>query len=162
LKPDFQGYITTLLKLFDNCQRLPSEYECRLVINPDNSARLLFSQRMQFGAVQGECLKTIDLLTCACEVEDEEKVKQHIKYRHRLAQIEFEEIQHKLSQVCEMIQDKNESLVRQLCKQINAQTKLAEGFDAAAVEASKKAPAALSKYSKQSETQRSSTSRKQD
>ena len=162
MKPDFQGYITTLLKLFDNCQRLPSEYECRLVINPDNSARLLFSQRMLFGAVQGECLKTIDLLTCACEVEDEEKVKQHIKYRHRLAQIEFEEIQHKLSQVCEMIQDKNESLVRQLCKQINAQTKLAEGFDAAAVEASKKAPAALSKYSKQSETQRSSTSRKQD
>lgn len=52
------------------------------------------------------------------EVEQEDIVKLHIKYRHKMAKLEYQNMVNKLAQVCKVIEEKNPSLIKELCKQI--------------------------------------------
>ncbi len=57
----------------------------------DNSAVLLFNQLLGY--------KSLNLLNCAFTFEDDERVKQHIKYRHKLAKVEYQEMETRLLKV---------------------------------------------------------------
>lgn len=56
--------------------------------------------------------KTLQLLACRFNEGDEEKIKHHIKYRHKIAKVQLESMQLKLTQICAVIKDKNPSLVK--------------------------------------------------
>lgn len=58
------------------------------------------------------------MLQCDFNLETDERIKMHIKYRNKLAKIEFDEMQARLKNVCAMIQEKNPSLVKHICKAI--------------------------------------------
>lgn len=85
-------------------------------------------------------------------------MKQHIKYRFRIAKVEFEEMQQRLFQVCKVIQDKNPSLVKMLCKQIKVHHPWGDPLDTAAIEASKKKGEPSTKSKKSQKSQKSSKS----
>ena len=56
--------------------------------------------------------KTLQLLSCRFNEGDEDKVKHHIKYRHKVSKVHLESMQLKLAQICSVIKDKNPSLVK--------------------------------------------------
>ena len=60
--------------------------------------------------------KTLELLKCDFKAANETTVKHQIKYRNRVAKMELEQMQMRLKQVCEVIEDLNPSLVQQVCK----------------------------------------------
>ena len=62
----------------------PKSYRIRLQILKDNTALLQFTQVLDY--------KQMTIFTCALEVEEEERIKMHIKFRHRLAKVEYEEM----------------------------------------------------------------------
>lgn len=66
------------------------------------------------------------MLECDFELEQDERIKLHIKYRYKMAQIQFLEMQSRFNQVCDIILDKNPSLIREICKQIDAHHPQAE------------------------------------
>lgn len=59
------------------------------------------------------------MLQCDFQPESDDRVRMHLKYRSRLAKIEFDEMQARLQNVCAIIQDKNPSLVKHICKAIH-------------------------------------------
>ena len=74
-----------LIKLF-NCvisqpDQQPAAYKCILNIKKDNTGELFFNQDLDF--------KNLCLLVAKFEVEQEEIVKLHIKYRHKVAKLEY-------------------------------------------------------------------------
>ena len=97
-----------LIRLFNCTQAEQKSYKACLNILKDNTATLQFHQLLDY--------KSLMLFQCQFELEDEDRVKLHIKYRHRLAKVEYQEMEARLMQVCKMIEDKNPSLVKQLCK----------------------------------------------
>lgn len=60
--------------------------------------------------------KTLRLLSCNFEAASESMVKHQIKYRNKVAKLEFDTMQLRLKQVCTVIEDLNPSLVQQICK----------------------------------------------
>mmetsp|Transcript_17024 Transcript_17024/g.12081 ORF Transcript_17024/g.12081 Transcript_17024/m.12081 type:complete len:129 (-) Transcript_17024:226-612(-) len=76
-KFEYREYLTMLIKLFNNSLTNPKNYLCQLIMHKNNSATLYFKHIMEF--------KAIDLLQAEFEVQDEDVVKPHIKYRHKLA-----------------------------------------------------------------------------
>ena len=48
--------------------------------------------------------KSLPMLTADFELENEDQVRRHIKYRNRLAKIQFEEMHEKLMSVCQIVQ----------------------------------------------------------
>ena len=112
MKPDFTDYLTMLIKLF-NCvisqpDQQPSAYKCVFNIKKDNTGELYFNQVLDF--------KNLCLLVAKFEVEQEDRVKLHIKYRHKVAKLEYHNMVNKLAQVCKVIEEKNPSLIKELCK----------------------------------------------
>jgi hypothetical protein len=88
LKPDFADYLTMLVKLFNCVISQPLHYKCILHIEKDNTANLFYHQILDY--------KTLSLFTHSFDVEEEERVKLHIKYRHRLARAEYQEMEYRL------------------------------------------------------------------
>jgi hypothetical protein len=92
LKPDFADYLTMLIRLFNCVTAEPKSYKATLQILKDNTSVLYFNQILDF--------KSLTLFSCSFEVEDEDRVKMHIKYRHKLAKVEYAEMESRLFQVC--------------------------------------------------------------
>lgn len=97
-----------LIRLMNCAASEPKSYKTRLQILKDNTALLQFTQVFDY--------KQMSIFTCALEVEDEERIKQHIKFRHRFARVLYDEMEARLAQVCKLIEERNPSLIKQLCK----------------------------------------------
>jgi hypothetical protein len=84
-----------MIKLFTYAIDKPETFNCALHINADNSANLLFQQCLEY--------KSLVMLQCDFSLETDDKIKMHIKYRNKLAKIEFEEMNARLQNVCAII-----------------------------------------------------------
>lgn len=139
LKPDFIDYLTMLIKMFNNTVTNPEEYQLEFVIDQDNQATLNFlqifsvktahikstrkgssksSSKSDTVSINQANVKTVKALSAAFVMEDEDRVKLHIKFRNNIAVAELEETQQRLASVVEIIQAKNPSLIHQLCVSI--------------------------------------------
>ena len=49
---------------------------------------------------------------------EENRVQQHIKYRHAVARLQLEHVQLKLQQICRHIKEKNPALIAHICKEV--------------------------------------------
>lgn len=123
LTPDFPEYLTMLIKLFNQAISSPKTTRILLQMHKDNTGALLFQQVMEYEMEQKKQgkdgdkkttvpYKTLQLLACGLYEGDEDKIKHHIKYRHKIAKVQLENMQLKLSQICAVIKDKNPSLVK--------------------------------------------------
>ena len=68
-----------LIKLFNKSLEQQDTYKCAMQLNKDNSGFLFFNQILSY--------KQIQLLGCHFSLGNEERVQQHIKYRHAFARI---------------------------------------------------------------------------
>jgi hypothetical protein len=78
------------------------------------------------------------MLQCDFSLETDDKIKMHIKYRNKLAKIEFDEMNARLQNVCAIIQEKNPSLVKHICKAIRVHQPWGDGLDMAGISQVKK------------------------
>lgn len=76
----------------------------------DNSAEICFNHVTEY--------KEIKLLGAMFFPSDEDEVKQHIKFRHKMANIEFDTIQAKLELMCKSIKEKNPSLIKHIWREV--------------------------------------------
>ena len=79
LNPDFGGYTTMLIKLLNETINNPEDYKIDLKLNKDNSSNVVFNQKMSY--------KNIELLSCFFNPAEDEVIKKHIKFRHKMASL---------------------------------------------------------------------------
>ena len=68
-----------LVRLFNLCITEAETYKCTFEIEHDNSVILMFHQHEKY--------KDLLMLECDFELEQEERIKLHIKFRYKMAQI---------------------------------------------------------------------------
>ena len=119
-----------LIKLFTYALEKKETFKCCLHIHEDNTSLLNFKQCLQF--------KELIMLKAAFDLEDEDQVRRHIKYRNRLAKIQFEQMQERLLSVCAIVQSKNPSLVKHICKAIRKHQPWGQELDTQQIAAEKK------------------------
>jgi len=110
LNPQFADYLTMLMKLFNAALNDPDKFRLQIQLNKDNSSDLFFNQVLPF--------KQLQMLGCHFELLEEARVFAHIKFRHQMARIQFDQMQAKLAQVCKTIKEKNPSLIAHICKEV--------------------------------------------
>lgn len=70
-----------LIKLFNQTILEPPQVHLDLRLKKDNSSELCFNHQTEF--------KEILLLSCEFNPAEEDEVKQHIKFRHKMANVEL-------------------------------------------------------------------------
>ena len=97
--------------------------------------------------------KSLQMLACRFNEGDEERIKHHIKYRHKIAKIQFESMQEKLSHIVNVIKDKNPSLVKHICKEVQKRRPWGKELDEEDIKSCKSGPSSVrSKRSGKSKT----------
>ena len=80
LKPQYADYLTMLIKLFN--QAIESQdTKCQMQTNKDNTGDLFFNQMLPY--------KQLQLLGCRFNLAPDQKVQEHIKYRHMVARLKL-------------------------------------------------------------------------
>ena len=92
------------------------------------------------------------MLACRFNEGEEEKIKHHIKYRHKIAKVELDSMQQKLAQICAVIKDKNPSLVKHICKEVQKRRPWGKELDEEDIKSAKSGESARSKRSAKSRT----------
>ena len=125
MTPEFAGYPTMLIKLLNETINNPQDYKIDLQLNKDNSADVIFSQKMSY--------KNLQLLSCAFLPGEEETVKKHIKYRHRMANLELQQMMEKLETICTSLSEKNPSLIKHICREVQKERPWGDPLDQQAI-----------------------------
>jgi hypothetical protein len=74
LTPQFADYLTMLIKLFNSAIATPDTFHLKIQLNIDNNMDLFFNQILPY--------KQLEMLGCHFNLLPEERIFQHIKYRH--------------------------------------------------------------------------------
>ena len=78
--------------------------------------------------------KNLELLQCKFSPpDDQEPVKRQIKFRHKMANLELASMMEKLENICLSIQEKNPSLIRHICKEVQRERPWGDPIDQLAV-----------------------------
>lgn len=94
-KCNFGDYAGILVNYFNQTLSDRDQFPCTFQIEQDNSVTLMFHQNLGY--------KQLQLFECCFEQETDSRVKLHIKYRYRLAQAEFIDMQARFDQICDLI-----------------------------------------------------------
>ena len=93
--------------------RDPANYFATLVLKPNNDARLIFEQNLQY--------KIIELLVIAMKRTSEEETKDSVSYRYNFVKSKLELVQSRFAKFIEVVKVKNPSLVAQLEKSMKTE-----------------------------------------
>ena len=80
------------------------------------------------------------MLGCHFEQLGEEKIFQHIKFRHQMAKLNLEQMEAKLAQICKTIKEKNPSLIQHICKEVQAMRPYGQQLDFREIKKAKSGP----------------------
>jgi len=108
LNVEFNGFLTLILKLINNCQKEPQNYFAVFFMQRDGQARLEFIQNMEF--------KFLELLSLDFLASPEELIRQNISFRYSLLKAKSQVLETKLKDVSALLKIKNPSLLLQLQK----------------------------------------------
>ena len=94
--------------------------------------------------------KEIRLLEAEFHPSEEDEVKQHIKFRHKVANIELAQVQAKLELMCKSIKEKNPSLIKHICREVQKERPWGEPLNESEIRKAKKSGGATSRKSARS------------
>ena len=103
--PDFTNLVK---KLFNNCINDPQSYKSRFIIQKEGTARLDFTQNIEY--------KVIELLSLDFINSPDETVRKQISYRYNAIRTKLELVQNRIHAISNIVKIKNPSLLLQIQK----------------------------------------------